>query len=176
MLAACSRTPALRSLRIPCARSRSTRAGTASKSPKTFVVVEMLKNEPGALGQAIGTFEKHGVNMTHIESRLKSFARDGPSFHIDFEGNHDDPNISAMLQELRQQCASVTVEEPQACPWFPVNIRDLDETRDLSLIHISEPTRLLSISYAVFCLKKKKKKNYKNITYRHHNKSKYTTI
>eukprot|EP00658_Telonema_sp_P-2_P044098 TRINITY_DN31965_c0_g1_i1.p1 TRINITY_DN31965_c0_g1~~TRINITY_DN31965_c0_g1_i1.p1 ORF type:complete len:109 (-),score=39.71 TRINITY_DN31965_c0_g1_i1:27-353(-) len=30
----------------------------------------------------------------------------------------------------------------------------------LSLIHISEPTRLLSISYAVFCLKKKKKNNY----------------
>eukprot|EP00658_Telonema_sp_P-2_P066995 TRINITY_DN55955_c0_g1_i1.p1 TRINITY_DN55955_c0_g1~~TRINITY_DN55955_c0_g1_i1.p1 ORF type:complete len:123 (+),score=26.83 TRINITY_DN55955_c0_g1_i1:180-548(+) len=27
---------------------------------------------------------------------------------------------------------------------------------ELSLIHISEPTRLLSISYAVFCLKKKK--------------------
>src|SRR5678815_3564346 len=27
---------------------------------------------------------------------------------------------------------------------------------DLSLIHISEPTRLLSNSYAVFCLKKKK--------------------
>eukprot|EP00658_Telonema_sp_P-2_P025032 TRINITY_DN2007_c0_g1_i10.p1 TRINITY_DN2007_c0_g1~~TRINITY_DN2007_c0_g1_i10.p1 ORF type:complete len:165 (-),score=49.44 TRINITY_DN2007_c0_g1_i10:16-510(-) len=32
----------------------------------------------------------------------------------------------------------------------------------LSLIHISEPTRLLSISYAVFCLKKKKKKNKDN--------------
>src|SRR5678815_2206574 len=31
----------------------------------------------------------------------------------------------------------------------------------LSLIHISEPTRLLSISYAVFCLKKKKKKQNK---------------
>ncbi|MBW6152328.1 hypothetical protein KZ844_21390 [Pseudomonas aeruginosa] len=28
----------------------------------------------------------------------------------------------------------------------------------LSLIHISEPTRHLRISYAVFCLKKKKKK------------------
>eukprot|EP00658_Telonema_sp_P-2_P012045 TRINITY_DN14595_c0_g1_i1.p1 TRINITY_DN14595_c0_g1~~TRINITY_DN14595_c0_g1_i1.p1 ORF type:complete len:223 (+),score=73.63 TRINITY_DN14595_c0_g1_i1:248-916(+) len=33
-----------------------------------------------------------------------------------------------------------------------------DDDKDLSLIHISEPTRLLSISYAVFCLKKKKKK------------------
>eukprot|EP00658_Telonema_sp_P-2_P014780 TRINITY_DN1563_c0_g1_i19.p1 TRINITY_DN1563_c0_g1~~TRINITY_DN1563_c0_g1_i19.p1 ORF type:complete len:815 (-),score=286.77 TRINITY_DN1563_c0_g1_i19:25-2469(-) len=35
---------------------------------------------------------------------------------------------------------------------------------DLSLIHISEPTRLLSISYAVFCLKKKKKKNNRTNT------------
>src|SRR5665647_1928240 len=30
--------------------------------------------------------------------------------------------------------------------------------QDLSLIHISEPTRRTPISYAVFCLKKKKKK------------------
>eukprot|EP00658_Telonema_sp_P-2_P022359 TRINITY_DN18936_c0_g1_i19.p1 TRINITY_DN18936_c0_g1~~TRINITY_DN18936_c0_g1_i19.p1 ORF type:complete len:347 (+),score=111.51 TRINITY_DN18936_c0_g1_i19:40-1080(+) len=36
---------------------------------------------------------------------------------------------------------------------------------NLSLIHISEPTRLLSISYAVFCLKKKKK------TYRQYNRT-----
>src|SRR5680860_1727348 len=33
----------------------------------------------------------------------------------------------------------------------------------LSLIHISEPTRRTPISYAVFCLKKKKKR--KNTTY-----------
>src|SRR5678815_4168849 len=33
--------------------------------------------------------------------------------------------------------------------------RQLDAIGELSLIHISEPTRLLSISYAVFCLKKK---------------------
>src|SRR5674536_76873 len=43
-----------------------------------------------------------------------------------------------------------------------VHGRVLDEDKrpvsELSLIHISEPTRLLSISYAVFCLKKKKKK------------------
>src|SRR5660397_69477 len=34
----------------------------------------------------------------------------------------------------------------------------LDKTKHLSLIHISEPTRLRRISYAVFCLKKKKQK------------------
>ena len=34
---------------------------------------------------------------------------------------------------------------------------DLGTANTLSLIHISEPTRLGMISYAVFCLKKKKK-------------------
>eukprot|EP00658_Telonema_sp_P-2_P013508 TRINITY_DN15115_c0_g1_i1.p1 TRINITY_DN15115_c0_g1~~TRINITY_DN15115_c0_g1_i1.p1 ORF type:complete len:945 (+),score=88.03 TRINITY_DN15115_c0_g1_i1:473-3307(+) len=39
------------------------------------------------------------------------------------------------------------------------NTLDASTGYELSLIHISEPTRLLSISYAVFCLKKKKKKH-----------------
>src|SRR5678815_4377597 len=38
------------------------------------------------------------------------------------------------------------------------NMGPIPHHMHLSLIHISEPTRLLSISYAVFCLKKKKKK------------------
>ena len=33
-----------------------------------------------------------------------------------------------------------------------------NKMQELSLIHISEPTRQAEISYAVFCLKKKKKK------------------
>ncbi len=37
----------------------------------------------------------------------------------------------------------------------------LDTLVVLSLIHISEPTRQEAISYAVFCLKKKKKLQYK---------------
>ena len=35
----------------------------------------------------------------------------------------------------------------------------------LSLIHISEPTRRTPISYAVFCLKKKKKKPSTQFSY-----------
>ena len=47
---------------------------------------------------------------------------------------------------------------------WPVELLKFNNTIALSLIHISEPTRLLSISYAVFCLKKKKKKKQKNHT------------
>ena len=45
----------------------------------------------------------------------------------------------------------MTVIATASNPSFSVSRVDID----LSLIHISEPTRLLSISYAVFCLKKK---------------------
>src|SRR5680860_1793977 len=38
------------------------------------------------------------------------------------------------------------------------SMRDLNAVTCLSLIHISEPTRRTPISYAVFCLKKKKNK------------------
>src|SRR5450756_946548 len=41
----------------------------------------------------------------------------------------------------------------RADPW-QLHERDLGAGRMLSLIHISEPTRLGMISYAVFCLKK----------------------
>ena len=42
-----------------------------------------------------------------------------------------------------------------------LNLYDNINGYNLSLIHISEPTRQAEISYAVFCLKKKKKKKKK---------------
>ena len=39
-----------------------------------------------------------------------------------------------------------------------------DAEMALSLIHISEPTRQAEISYAVFCLKKKKKKKQNSMS------------
>ena len=39
--------------------------------------------------------------------------------------------------------------------WAITMHKSQGQTLDLSLIHISEPTRLGMISYAVFCLKKK---------------------
>ena len=39
-----------------------------------------------------------------------------------------------------------------------IGTRNIEQDLQLSLIHISEPTRRTPISYAVFCLKKKTKK------------------
>src|SRR5678815_4972477 len=56
-----------------------------------------------------------------------------------FLRNHDELDLGRLPEKQRQ-----TV------------FKAFGPDKNLSLIHISEPTRLLSISYAVFCLKKKK--------------------
>ena len=53
--------------------------------------------------------------------------------------------------EEKQVLAEIQKQERQLSTYW--------RSLHLSLIHISEPTRQAEISYAVFCLKKKKKKN-----------------
>ncbi len=55
---------------------------------------------------------------------------------------------------------------PDKCHVNIGDITDFESIEQPPLIHISEPTRPLSISYAVFCLKKKKKKKKKKQTHR----------
>src|SRR5665648_1245920 len=56
--------------------------------------------------------------------------------------------IDYLVEEARSQGKTAPYFHPLARP---------PAVEELSLIHISEPTRLGMISYAVFCLKKKKK-------------------
>ena len=72
-----------------------------------------------------------------------------PGTDIDFEVPRailDDPAKVALRAEYAK---------PSVAPWLEARRGKLDATEKLSLIHISEPTRLGMISYAVFCLKKK---------------------
>src|SRR5665648_400020 len=62
-------------------------------------------------------------------------------------GLNDIPGVTTLMLVAFGEHGIKTIEDLADCA-----------TDDLSLIHISEPTRLGMISYAVFCLKKKKKK------------------
>ena len=57
----------------------------------------------------------------------------------------EQPTVAAPVETPEQDTAAADVPD------------DVETGPVLSLIHISEPTRQAEISYAVFCLKKKKK-------------------
>ena len=70
------------------------------------------------------------------------------------------PITGTDLEEIKEQAEKIANMNPDVVEWRAdfYDVKDNDETEfeqclkainDLSLIHISEPTRLLSISYAV---------------------------
>src|SRR5678816_1723094 len=67
--------------------------------------------------------------------------------------------VDAYVEELDLEELAFAGAEPAATGRPAYHPAVLLKIYILSLIHISEPTRLLSISYAVFCLKKKKIKH-----------------
>src|SRR5678815_3834011 len=80
----------------------------------------------------------NGVPTTQIFQLDKSYGADG----MVVKGN------IAKISDLKGK--TVAASAPGTAPYFTLAWM----LKKLSLIHISEPTRLLSISYAVFCLKK----------------------
>jgi hypothetical protein len=100
--------------------------------PRTYLRVETLymRNQPGQLLNLLAQFSDNKVNLTSIESKLNTFALDSPIFHIDVEGEPDSPAIVRTVNRLREIGARADIMPARPVPWFPVNIRDLDLTRE----------------------------------------------
>lgn len=68
-----------------------------------------VKNEPGSLGRALRSFEKHGVNLTMIASRpSKNAAWEYVQF-VDLQGHEKEASVQHALTELRSHSIYVTV-------------------------------------------------------------------
>src|SRR5450759_5588909 len=88
------------------------------------------------------------------------FADDGGRVGGDRVGGAHRASCPVPTPKMSSQRSSVRVAMGSVTPRVPATSR---AARRLSLIHISEPTRLGMISYAVFCLKKKKKLHNEHI-------------
>jgi len=97
---------------------------------KTYVILE-LADKPGELSKALSAFQKHDVNMSSIESRLKSTTREGAAFHINIDGLETEPKIKVLLEELQATSVKLAIMPPIRVPWFPTKIEDLDNTLDV---------------------------------------------
>jgi len=90
----------------------------------------MFLDTQGQLRELLGHFADNSVNLTSIESKLNTFAHDSPIFEIDVEGEADSDAILKTVDSLRAVGAKADILPPRVVPWFPVNIRDLDLTRE----------------------------------------------
>jgi len=57
---------------------------------------------PGLLYSLLAPFQKHGVNMTRIESRPSSLGKWQYVFFVDVSGHSQDPEVAAALKDLEQ--------------------------------------------------------------------------
>ena len=68
-----------------------------------------IKDEVGALHDALDALKISGINMTKIESRPSKNKAWEYYFFVDFEGHADDPHVKEALKALAKHCAVLTV-------------------------------------------------------------------
>mmetsp|Transcript_31791 Transcript_31791/g.68011 ORF Transcript_31791/g.68011 Transcript_31791/m.68011 type:complete len:547 (-) Transcript_31791:154-1794(-) len=102
--------------------------------PRTSVLME-LSDRVGALHDVLKYYWKYDVNITRIESRPVVYNRDSAAggqsrpkfdFFVDFHGKVGDPNVNALLKELKGMTDKLLVLDEKEVHWFPRHISELD--------------------------------------------------
>lgn len=66
-------------------------------------------NEPGALVDVLGVFQRAGVNLSHIDKRPSGRVNWQYTFFIDADGHVDDPSFAAAVQQAKGLCRELNV-------------------------------------------------------------------
>ena len=66
-------------------------------------------HEKGALLQCLKVLDRHGINMTKLESRPRIGKPWQYLFYVDIEGNRDEPNVKKALKEIENKAAHFKV-------------------------------------------------------------------
>ncbi|MBZ9560463.1 MULTISPECIES: prephenate dehydratase [unclassified Modicisalibacter] len=75
---------------------------------KTSLVVAM-RNQPGALHDLLEPFHRHQIDLTRLETRPSRTGVWNYVFFIDFKGHLDQPEVAAVLDEVRLRAAEMKV-------------------------------------------------------------------
>lgn len=77
-----------------------------SGADKTSLVVTM-RNAPGALHNLLEPFQRHGIDLTRVETRPSRTGVWTYAFFIDFAGHADEQPVKAVLTELAERAADI---------------------------------------------------------------------
>lgn len=80
--------------------SKTYKCAPTGRDKSSLIII--IRNEPGALFDALEPFKKHAVNLIKLESRPTRKEAWSYSFFVDIDGHSDDNNIRAALAEVSQ--------------------------------------------------------------------------
>ncbi len=75
---------------------------------KTSIMFDTV-DAPGALVRVLSVFERHGINLTHIDKRPSGKTNWQYTFFIDAQGHRDDAPVAAAIDEARTHCKELVV-------------------------------------------------------------------
>lgn len=86
----------------------------------------------GSLLPVLETFQKHGLNLAHMESQLHQYSYGDAMFEFDFEGDIGDDAAQQCIRELSALPSVSKVHHIAArtVPWFPMSLGELDDARE----------------------------------------------
>ncbi|TGG95807.1 prephenate dehydratase [Natronospirillum operosum] len=77
-----------------------------SGQDKTSIIVSM-RNGPGVLFSLLEPFNRHGIDMTRLETRPAPSGTWAYVFFIDFKGHMDDDNVQQALRDVEERAVEV---------------------------------------------------------------------
>ncbi len=102
----------------------------AQRNSRVSLLIE-LADCPGALEAVLHHFSRHGVNLTHIESRPAHEGRF--DFYVDCEGRRGEPAVEAVIAALEKTTLKLLVLDDRRVPWFPRHVSELDRIANNTL-------------------------------------------
>lgn len=77
-----------------------------------------VRHEPGTLVEALKCFERHGIDLSRIESRPSKIVNWEYIFYVDVNGHADEAPLQTALTELEQHCSIMKIlgSYPEAEP------------------------------------------------------------
>ncbi|GBM17876.1 Protein henna [Araneus ventricosus] len=118
------------------------RKESVERNLHTMIILFSLKEEVGALAEALRVFKDNKINLYHIESRSSKRLDDGYEFMVECDTRAG--NISQAMDQIREKSIYMTVistdhkDKAEAVPWFPGKIKDLDKFSNHILTYGSE--------------------------------------
>lgn len=106
------------------------RKETEDRNFHAMIIIFSLKEEVGALAEALRIFKENKVNLYHIESRSSKRLDDGYEFMVECDTRHG--NVNEAMDDLKEKSQYLQVisrehkDNIDTVPWFPRKIKELD--------------------------------------------------